>query len=801
MSRTRTERRGHSIRRRMLALIATGFLVLLCVNSALLWTYAGRAADDSYDLLLHGAVRTILDRTAPGPSGPTVDLPPVAMEILALAPRERVVYRVFSPAYGEITGTPDLPLPASFEPSDRAVFYDARYDGDAMRFAVQGRMLTSPGGRTWVEVQVGQTREARLDQLLSLFLTGMAGVVLVSVIGLGFVWLAISQALKPLVQVEAELKARHPRDMSELRGLPPVEIEGLIGSINGFIARARDSRALTESFIADVAHQTRTSLSALQGQLSLATDARDFQGMHTRLVKAERQAERVVRLTNQLLAHAMVIHRSDEASLHPVAMTPLVRDLLAEMLRDTRVRGTTFTFDVDDFAEGGDVILGDEVSLREAIRNLIENALRHGPPDNLIDIDLRREGSDAILLSVSDAGPGIPEADRPRALERFTSIARVSAGSGLGLAIVKAVAEGHRASLRLETSRRGGLKAILTFPRLVTLMVMLWLGAGAAPAAAEMLRISSATDRIAVAPLIAAFERLHPGVTVAYDEFQTTALYDGVLEGSLAADLVISPAMDLQVDLVNRGLAIPLDLPEAGRLPPWASWRSELFGFTFEPAAIIYSRATFAADDLPATHQELASFIRAREDELRGRIGVYDLSYSGIGYLYATQEAEFGLDAARMNETLGRAGARTFCCTSEMIAATARGDLAMALNVIGSYALTEETPGVGVHLLDDYNLVMTRTAFVPRTAANPELGARFLTFLLSDKGQRLIVTGSRLLPILPVGTLETPALRTIRQHEGAFLPIRLGPGLLTYLDRLKRARFLSSWEAALRPSP
>ena len=210
---------------------------------------------------------------------------------------------------------------------------------------------------------------------------------------------------------------------------------------------------------------------------------------------------------------------------------------------------------------------------------------------------------------------------------------------------------------------------------------------------------------------------------------------------------------------------------------------------------MIYNMAAFRDLPLPETHQELASLIRANEDDLRGRIGAYDLHQSGIGYLYATQDLVQGSDAQRLVEVLSRADVRTFCCTSEMAARVASGELAMAVNVIGSYALdaARRNPKLGVHFFDDYNLVMARTAFVPTEAADPDLGARFIAYLLSPAGQRKIAQ-VRLLPILPVTTAVDPMAAALIEKAPSFLPIRLGPGLLTYLDPLKRRRFLESWQ-------
>ncbi|TGD60651.1 extracellular solute-binding protein, partial [Tabrizicola sp. WMC-M-20] len=705
--------------------MALGFTGLLLIISLLLWTYARNASNRTYDLLLAGAALSVLERVSTGPAGPTVDLPSSAMDILALAPDDRVVYRVFLPGSALITselitGADGLPLPANLPLASTPAFFDADH-GVPYRFVLQGRQLNSVNGRIWVAVQIGQTLEARRADQLSLFLNGMAGLAVVSLIGLGFVWFAIRRALFPLRRIEADLRTRAPDDLALVLGTPPREIRGLFDAINGFITSLDHNRKLTEGFIADVAHQTRTALSALQGHLSLAADSGNPDKMRDRLARAEQQAERTVRLTNQLLANAMVTHRSNRATLKPVALRPVVRDALAELLRDSRMREITLTFDADHIKDGDDVVLADALSVQEALRNLIDNAVRHGPADNTIAISLHVR-TDELVLLVEDAGPGIPEADRARATERFSSLSPETAGSGLGLAIVKAVAEGHGGTLTLGISLLGGLAVSMEFPRPapratrlatpVAWVIASLLGVGVADA--QTITIFSATDTAAMAPMVERFEALTPGVTVTYKEFQTVELHRAMLEGA-SPDVVISPAMDLQVDLVNRGLARRLEIPESNDLPEWASWRSELFGFTFEPAVIIYNRAAFDPDNLPVEHGELANFIRDNEPALRQRIGTYDLRRSGIGYLYATQDVVQGLQAQRVTEALGRADQRIYCCTSDMVAATATGEIVIAINVIGAYALAlaADDDRVGVHFLSDYNLVMARSAFVP----------------------------------------------------------------------------------------
>lgn len=807
-----------SIRLRLLALMAAGFCGLLLIISVLLWNYSRTAANKTYDLLLSGAALSILERVSAGTEGATVDIPSSAMEILGLSPRDRLVYSVFSYRRGNITGATDLPLPTGSAPQAEPAYFDAQYQGTDFRFIVQSRPVTVGDMREWIAVQVGQTREARNDQQFALLSYGLAGLAFVSLIGLAAVWLAINTALRPLQDIETDLAARLPSDLTPIGGHPPREVGSLFDAINSFIARLSASRSLNESFIADVAHQLRTSLSALQGQLSLASDCSDFDTMAARVTKAEAQAQRSVRLTNQLLANAMVIHRSEVANLTPIALTPIVRDLMTELIKDSAARNANFTLDAE-IPEAMDLILGDTVSIREALRNLIDNALRHGAPSVDVDIDLRVENNDTLLLSVSDAGPGIPPHLRAKATERFVSLAAQTGGSGLGLAIVQAVATSHRAALRLETGKKGGLRAIIAFPRYkpartlpgrgtVAGLLIAALAVVGVPRPAQAqdgnLVIYSATDTAAIAPLLNHYQATHPDQPITYREFHTRDLYElMVADPDPVPDIVISSAMDLQVDLVNRGLAQAADLTNLGRLPDWSHWRSELFGFTFEPAAIAYNPSLLSDADFPRTHQALASYIRGNQDTLFGRVGTYNVGRSGIGYLYATQELVQGLEGQRMTEVLGRAGAQVYCCTSEMLDAVARGDLVLATNVIGSYALAYATkdPRIKIGLMDDYNLVMSRSAFIPRGAAHPLEAAEFIDFLISAEGQNLMATESELIPIRPSAYLHTPALDLIAEHDGTFLPIPLRPSLLTYLDRLKMERFLNSWLDAVQVPP
>lgn len=323
-----------------------------------------------------------------------------------------------------------------------------------------------------------------------------------------------------------------------------------------------------------------------------------------------------------------------------------------------------------------------------------------------------------------------------------------------------------------------------------------------APAAAAQearLSVHSATDTAAIAGVIAGFEAANPGARVDYREYNTSELHAAVLAaGGAGMDVVISSAMDLQVDLVNRGLAARFRPRGAEALPDWAQWRDELWGFTFEPVVMAYNRAAFAGRALPRTRSDLAGQMRDDPAFYNDRVGTYDIALSGVGYLFAAQDARRGYQFPRLVESLGRARAQTFCCTADIVGGVAEGRLVIGYNVIGSYALDHAArdPRVGLYILEDYGLVMSRTALVPRAAPAPALAQRFVAFLLSPEGQALIGQDGGLIPIAARDEAAAPERVAALVRGRPLFPIRLGPGLLTYLDRAKRARFLTDWAAS-----
>ncbi len=317
----------------------------------------------------------------------------------------------------------------------------------------------------------------------------------------------------------------------------------------------------------------------------------------------------------------------------------------------------------------------------------------------------------------------------------------------------------------------------------------------------QSLVIYSATDTLAIQPIIDAFIQRNPGIKIRYQEFQTTDLYNTMtaLPKNRMPDLVISSAMDLQIRLVNDGFAQTFSSPNTENLPSWANWRNEAFGFTYEPVVMVYNKAAFKNKPIPDTHEALATALRTDDKFYKNSVGTYDIRSSGVGYLFAAQDEILSSISGRLKESFGRASTRVYCCTSEILDAIATGQLVLGYNLLGSYALdrARKDNRIGVIMPDDYTLVMSRVAFITKEAKNPATANAFLDFLLSQEGQALISSKSGLIAIDPRidGDFSISSIQAGKPLK--FVPIKLGPALMVYLDQLKRRRFLTEWSNAL----
>lgn len=455
-----------SLRARLVSMMAVLFLGGTFALYLAARSYAQTAADRSFDRLLAGSALSIAETLSISGADVQADIPYAALDMLSAAPDDRVFYRVFGPGKRDITGYPDLPVMRSASasrgttnsPPDEVRYFDADYRGERVRFALLGREVAEPGVNGWIWIQVGQTRRAREVLADELVLGALVPIALMTVLALGFIWVAVARALRPLEKIGHDLSGREPSDLQPLSTRVPHEIAPLVESLNGFMHRLGGNMSTLRAFIAEAAHQMRTPLAALRAQAQFALSEEDPEDLRRGLRAIERNAAKLSRLLNQLLSDASVLHRSDMRRFESFDLLQVVRKAVREavpMIDEADVRLST-TLEEAPYT-------GDAFMLCEALKNLIDNAVRYGGDQPvLVSVDGEH---DHYLVSVCDRGPGIAAEDRERVFERFTRGESAAPGVGLGLSIVRRAVQSQFGEIDLSDSEGGGLTVRLRLPR------------------------------------------------------------------------------------------------------------------------------------------------------------------------------------------------------------------------------------------------------------------------------------------------------------------------------------------------
>lgn len=313
------------------------------------------------------------------------------------------------------------------------------------------------------------------------------------------------------------------------------------------------------------------------------------------------------------------------------------------------------------------------------------------------------------------------------------------------------------------------------------------------------LTIWSVTDTRSASVLIEGFRAQYPNIKVKYRELPAQALYDQFLEEARlrkgTADFLWSSAMDLQIKLVNDGYSQPYVSPEKPNLPDWAVWKNEAWGTTAEPIVFAYNRRLMAGyPKIPGTHPDLLRFLRTYGRRLHGKVATYNPAASAVGYLYLAQDKHANHNTWDLVRALSRSGVRLYSTSDAMLSDLASGKIAFAYDMIGSYAFKAQTNNrdIGVVVPRDYALLMSRIAVIPAEARNPNAARLFLDFLLSRKGQSLLI-GQYMTPVRH----DLPLPVSMRVNAQSARAIRVGPALLVHQDQLTRAKFLRDWSRAL----
>ncbi|GGA95748.1 sensor histidine kinase [Allosediminivita pacifica] len=457
MAETRAPR---SLATRVLAAV---FLLLLL--GALLVTGStylnGRqAARAAYDRLLLGAAQDIAESIRVQGGAPFVDLPVSAFELLAQAPEDRIYYDVRGHGGRFITGLdPTLSIDAPATDDTGPAYFDAALHGEPARFVRVTRRFAERAFSGEVEVLVGQTRRARQALTVQLVVDALWPLAVAGAVLMAISWVVTRSALRPLEALSEDLARRDPQDLTPMQtDRLPAELQVMLQAMNRFMSRLDRQVEAMRNLISDTAHQLRTPVAAIRVQAEsaqAATTEQDRSRAQERLLARTRS---LGTLLDQLLSRAMVIHRTDSAPRLPVDLREVALEILETQDHELLAPGVEIRLEI---GEDPVMVRADAFSLREAARNLLSNALRHGTPP--VTIGAERHGPQAVLW-VRDCGEGPSHATAARLGERFNrSSGSREEGAGIGLSIVTSVAEAFDGTVEM-TREAPGFRTALVLP-------------------------------------------------------------------------------------------------------------------------------------------------------------------------------------------------------------------------------------------------------------------------------------------------------------------------------------------------
>jgi signal transduction histidine kinase len=253
------------------------------------------------------------------------------------------------------------------------------------------------------------------------------------------------------------------------------ELGRLSRTFNDMASRLRAARQAQTTFVANVSHELRTPLTSIKGMVETLRDGAvdDFVVRDQFLGTVEVETDRLIRLVNDLL----VLTRADAEALNlrrePLDLAELARSTIEGLGPRAAAREVTITLDANPEAP---LAWADGDRIAQVLVNLLDNAIKYSYPGGTVTASVGPDG-DGTLVSVRDAGTGIPAEDLPQIGQRFYRADRARArahsagrsegapsGSGLGLSIATALVEAHGGSLRIESVEGAGTTVSFTLP-------------------------------------------------------------------------------------------------------------------------------------------------------------------------------------------------------------------------------------------------------------------------------------------------------------------------------------------------
>ncbi len=442
-----------SITRRIISLHVMAIVITSAFMPLALYFLLKAAAEDLQHRSLRDNAGLITRYLTEKPGGGLELTLPAKLEALFSAAYGRYAYSVVDESGTVLFSSLKSrePLIANDALTPEPVYLEGRR-GDVL--LLEASVPVTVGGKSvWVQIsQDLEHRDVLIDDIVSEFFARVGWITIPILLVLLIIDVTIfRRALAPLLSA-SELAAKIGPERTDLR-LPidsiPSEIRPLVKTINQALDRLEQGFRVQREFTADAAHELRTPLSILQARVDTIADKDMAKAL-------SRDIARMTRVVSQLLdiaeLEAFRLTPGEIADLKAVCVE--VVEFIAPMAIAERKQ---VLLEAPDEAVG---VRGNAEVLFRALRNIVENAIRHTPAGTAVKIELDESGA----VSVSDQGAGIPISERNQIFQRFWRKDRGAAlGSGLGLPIVQRIVDAHGASISVGDASPSGCVFKLQF--------------------------------------------------------------------------------------------------------------------------------------------------------------------------------------------------------------------------------------------------------------------------------------------------------------------------------------------------
>lgn len=435
-----------SLRNKLAITLIGGVAILAVLLYLVVRDYTVKIAQQTQDSILRASVISMLDAAVIQDGEVELDIPYSAFSMLSTTTDDRVFYAVYQND-ALLSGYENLSVPELIEGTESSLQTSTFLDVP-VRQVTASRTLVGADFRTRVVVSIAQTQESLAGTLSRISRNA-------ALYGAGFFTLAVllsiwaaSSTIGPLKNLANSVARRGPQDLSPIAQPVPSEMVPLVSSFNNLMAQLDKSFSQSEDFIAEAAHRVRTPLSTLRSYAEATLQRVDKEENRQALRSMIRAIDESSRAATQLLDHAMITFRANQHDYQDFDLVEMVGDVVLRMTPVAEMKDVELQLSGDS----GVVVSGDPILIQNAVRNIIDNALKYSPSETTIAIAVK--SSPKPCIKVKDQGQGFPIDEIESLTNRFArgSNAGSSTGSGLGLTIARDVAVAHGGKLTISNN-------------------------------------------------------------------------------------------------------------------------------------------------------------------------------------------------------------------------------------------------------------------------------------------------------------------------------------------------------------